>query len=452
MGSVFLCLGGQFGDEGKGKVIDYLVQHGGYAYIVRYQGGANAGHTLVIDGKKTILHLIPSGILHPHTYNVIGNGLVIDLLTLKDEMETLSAGGVDLSDRLFISDQAHVIFPWHRLVDALKYKGSLGTTGRGIGQAYEDKIRRAGIRLSDFSDRAYLQERFDAQYTAAVSYLQQQCRSVFDVLDLFQNQLKDEKTGAHLGRFFSEQQWLDKEKIFYEYCAIAEQLHLYIYDTVALLHAALQRNEKILLEGAQGTFLDVDHGTYPFVTSSNPTAGGACTGTGIGPTEIKEVYGIFKAYITRVGTGPLPTEQMNAIGEKLRKIGAEYGATTGRPRRCGWFDAVLAKRAVLLNGMTQAVLTKLDVLDDFDEIQICDAYENTVGTPQQSFPTSASLFQKVKPHYEKLPGWKTPTSPCRSFAALPENAQRYVERIEKLIGCPIRMISVGSEREQTIMR
>ncbi len=429
-----VIVGGQFGDEGKGKVVDFLAKNA--TYIVRYQGGANAGHTIEVQGRKTILHLIPSGILYPHTKNVIGNGVVIDLLVLQEEIAMIAAyGGIDFTGRLLISDQAHIIFPWHRLIDALEYKGKLGTTGRGIGPAYTDKVRRAGVRFGDLFQPTIFQQKFDAQYEAAVTMLQQHCQSIFEVQELLENALRDEKTGAHLGRFFSLNQWLDHDKIFAEYGAIATQLRSYACNTVVELNNALARREKIVLEGAQGTFLDIDHGTYPFVTSSNTTAGGACTGSGIGPTKITDVYGIFKAYITRVGSGPLPTEQVNAIGEKLRACGQEYGATTGRPRRCGWFDAVLAKHAVLVNGMTAAVLTKLDVLDDFDEINVCVVYE-----------------MDGKSTYKTFPGWKTDISYCRSFADLPPQAQAYVNKIEELIGCHICMISVGPDREQTIVR
>lgn len=446
---VSALIGVPWGDEGKGKIVDLLAKN--FNGVVRFQGGANAGHTVVINEKKTILHLIPSGILHPHTYNVMGNGMVIDFLTLKEEMDTLSAAGINFANRFYMSDQAHVIFPWHRIIDTLKSKGSLGTTGRGIGQAYEEKMRRTGIRVGDFSERAYLQERFDAQYASAVAYLQSECNSVEVVLDLLQNKMRDEKTGAHLGRFFSEQCWLDKEKIFKEYVEIAEQLQQYICDTVALLHKALQRGEKILLEGAQGTFLDVDHGMYPFVTSSNTITGGASAGTGLPPQYLTEIWGVFKAYTTRVGHGPFPTEQDNLGGELLRKIGDEYGATTGRPRRCGWFDAVLAKRAVLINGITDVALTKLDVLSYVDRIPVCTAYEKEDGTLLESFPKPYQ-FQQIKPHYELLPGWKTDVSHCRNFADLPENAQKYVKRIEEITSVPIKIISVGPAREQTIFR
>jgi adenylosuccinate synthase len=445
---VDVIVGGQFGDEGKGKIVDVLAKNA--HYIVRYQGGANAGHTLVFDGKKTVLHLIPSGILYPTTKNVIGNGVVLDLLTLKEEMEGLEKQGINFSHRLFLSDQAHIIFPWHRLLDALQYKGKLGTTGRGIGPAYTDKIRRTGIRLGDFF-QANFEELFEQQCLDAIRQLQQACQTVYDVQEMLENNLKDEHTGKHLGRFFSVETWLDTKKILCEYNAIAISLRGHICNTVVLLHNALAAGENIVLEGAQGTFLDIDHGTYPFLTSSNPTAGGACTGSGIGPTSIKNVYGIMKAYQTRVGTGPMPTELVADVGAQLQKLGSEFGATTGRPRRCGWFDAVLARHSVLVNGMTFIALTKLDVLDTFDEIKVCVGYMID-GVLTKDFPSSSAVLGSVVPQYMTLPGWKQDTSHCTSFDELPEHAKSYVRKLEELMGCSVRIVSVGPGRKQTIIR
>lgn len=441
---VSVIIGGQFGDEGKGKIVDVLAVDADY--IVRYQGGANAGHTLKVNGKETILHLVPSGILYSHTKNVIGNGVVVDLLSLQHEMEELRSCGVSFLDRFFISDQAHIIFPWHRLLDGLHYKGKLGTTGRGIGPAYADKISRVGIRFCDFFTPELFMEKFTVQYNAAVYALQQHCHSVYDVQAL----LEDAKVGdGNLGRFFSLEHWLNKEQILVEYTAILTGLLSSICNTVALLHTAIQEHKKIVLEGAQGTFLDVDHGSYPFVTSSSTTAGGACTGSGIAPTYIGNVYGIFKAYTTRVGEGPFPTELNTADGEKLRETGHEYGATTKRPRRCGWFDAVLVRDSLRLNGMSVVVLTKLDVLSAFDEILVCVGYELN-GQIVRDVPHNAVLLAQVKPVYESVPGWKTDISHCRSFAELPLACQAYVLKLEEAIDSSITIISVGPEREQTI--
>jgi adenylosuccinate synthase len=445
---VTVIVGGQFGDEGKGKIVDFLAKDA--HYIVRFQGGANAGHTLVIDGKKTVLHLIPSGILYPNTKNVVGNGVVLDLLTLKKEMDSLKEQGIVFDERLFISDQAHVVFPWHRLLDALKYKGKLGTTGRGIGPAYTDKIRRTGIRVGDLLEEN-TRELFDKQCDAAVWMLQQECESVYDVKEMLQNNLKDEKSGEHLGRFFSVESWLDRDKIWEEYMAIISNLKNMICNTGVLLNGALERNETIVLEGAQGTFLDIDHGTYPFVTSSNCTAGGACTGSGIGPTKIKKVVGILKAYQTRVGTGPMPTELDDDFGKKMRDVGHEYGATTGRPRRCGWFDAVLAQHSVCVNGMTSVALTKLDILDDFDEIKVCVGY-NVGSLVVRDMPSNSAVLGCAEPVYETFSGWKTDTSRSVLFSDLPEAAQAYIKRIEELIGCSVGFVSVGPGRKQTIVR
>ncbi len=441
-----VIVGAQFGDEGKGKIVDVLAKDADY--IVRYQGGANAGHTLKVNGKEIVLHLIPSGILYPHTKNVIGNGVVVDLLSLQEEMDFLSGMGIDFSGRLFISDQAHIIFPWHRLIDGMHHKGRLGTTGRGIGPAYTDKIARHGIRFCDFATPSVFTHKFEEQYVAVVRFLQQHCQSVYDIQESLQQLVV---SGEHLGKYFSLEHWLDKPRIYAEYAAILHSLHPYICSTPYLLNTAIVSSKKIVLEGAQGTFLDVDHGTYPYVTSSNTGSAGACTGSGIPPRQITAVYGIMKAYTTRVGEGPFPTELNDPTGERLRAIGHEYGATTGRPRRCGWFDAVLGRYSQMINGMTSVVLTKLDVLDDFDEIQICVGYELD-GKKIVEFPSNAALLAQAKPVYETISGWKCSIADCRSFAELPLAAQNYVSRVEKEIGCPIGIISVGPGREQTIMR
>jgi len=440
---VSVIVGGQWGDEGKGKIVDVLAKN--VDYIVRYQGGANAGHTLNINGKEIVLHLIPSGILNQHTKNVIGNGVVLDLLTLKEEIDFL---GFDFTGRLFISDQAHVIFPWHRLVDALKYKGRIGTTGRGIGPAYTDKARRIGIRVGElFGNFKVI---FDQHYDSAIFMLRQNCNNAEEIKDLLETNLKNEKTGQHLGRFYSAEQWLDKEKMFLEYSEIIQYIKPFVCNTVSLLNSAIEKGEKVVLEGAQGTFLDIDHGTYPFVTSSNSTSGGACTGSGIGPTKIKNVYGIMKAYITRVGAGPMPTELNDIVGEKLRYAGHEYGSTTKRPRRCGWFDAVLARHSARVNGMTSVVVTKLDVLDNFDEIKICIGYEID-GKIIKDFLSNVNEFARVKPVYVSMSGWKSDISSCRNYNDLPVQAKAYLSFIQEFIGCPIFIISVGPGRDQTIL-
>ncbi len=441
---VSVIIGGQFGDEGKGKIVDVLAADADY--IVRYQGGANAGHTIKVDGKETILHLIPAGILYHHTKNVIGNGVVVDLLSLKQEMEELNKCGVSFKDRFFISDQAHIIFPWHRLIDGLYHKSRLGTTGRGIGSAYVDKVNRTGIRFCDFFTPELFMEKFNAQYEAAVYSLQQHCKTVYDAKEL----LRDAKIGeTDLIRFFSSEHWIDKEQILAEYTVILTSLLPYISNSVLLLNKAIKEQKKIVLEGAQGTFLDVDHGTYPFVTSSNTTAGGACSGSGIAPLCIRNVYGIFKAYTTRVGEGPFPTELKDANGEKLRATGHEYGATTKRPRRCGWFDAVLVRNSLLINGISVVVLTKLDVLSAFDEINICVGYEID-GRYLQDLPHNATVLAKIKPVYEIISGWKSDISHCRSFEELPVQCHTYIKKLEEIIDCSIDIISVGPEREQII--
>lgn len=441
-----VIVGAQFGDEGKGKIVDVLAKDADY--IVRYQGGANAGHTLKVNGKEIVLHLIPSGILYSHTKNVIGNGVVVDLLSLKEEMDFLSAMGTDFSGRLFISDQAHILFPWHRLIDGMHHKRRLGTTGRGVGPAYTDKISRRGIRFCDFATPSVFTSKFEEQYIAAIHFLQQHCQTAYEVQESLEQLVV---SGEHLGRYFSLEHWLDKPRIYAEYTAILHSLHPYICSTPYLLNSAIASGKKIVLEGAQGTFLDVDHGTYPYVTSSNTGSAGACTGSGIPPTQITAVYGIMKAYSTRVGEGPFPTELKDSTGERLRAIGHEYGATTGRPRRCGWFDAVLGRYSQMINGMTSVVLTKLDVLDDFDEIKICVGYEID-GKKVLEFPSNAALLAQATPIYDIVLGWKSSIADCRSFAELPLAAQSYVCRIEKEIGASIGIISVGPSREQTIMR
>jgi adenylosuccinate synthase len=413
----------QWGDEGKGKVVDYLTSQADM--VVRHQGGNNAGHTVVVNGKQTVLHLIPSGILHEGTACVIGNGTVLDPKVLGEELDSLDASNCSYKDRLFISGGAHMILPYHKILDGAqeRFRGSnkIGTTGRGIGPAYADKVDRMGIRFADFVDP----DRFIEKLREVLEY-----------------------KNALLTKVFAEQP-LEVDAVYQEYSVYAERLRPYLCDAVAKVHDALRSDQRIVFEGAQGTMLDIDHGTYPYVTSSTTLAGGVCSGAGVGPGEVRGVIGIVKAYSTRVGEGPFPTELLDATGEALRKQGNEFGATTGRPRRCGWLDCVQLRRAAKLNGTTSIVLTKPDVLDILDTIRVCTSYE-LEGERISEFPCQVCDVEKVKPVYEDLPGWKQDISGCRSWDELPENARRYFERIETLIGVPIGIVSVGPGREQTI--
>lgn len=417
-----VVVGAQWGDEGKGKVVDLLAKKVGF--VVRFQGGNNAGHTLVVNGKKTILHLVPSGMLQAGCVNVIGNGVVIDPAVLVHEIDTLEASGVPVRpERLVVSTEAHVILPWHKALDIAREvaagAGKIGTTGRGIGPAYEDKVGRRGLRIADLLD--------DAALSAHVA-----------------NHLPD-----HNRRLI---EWygaapLDGDAVLAELRPLAARLRPYARSTVRLLHEAQRANAGILFEGAQGTFLDVDHGTYPFVTSSNTVAGGACAGSGVGPTAIHEVIGIAKAYCTRVGSGPFPTELADATGERLRTVGHEFGATTGRPRRCGWFDAAMVRHAVMVNGLTGLALTKLDVLSGMGPIRVCVAYEGV-----DDVPAGAAALDAVVPVYEDLAGWDEPLDGIQDFSALPANARRYVERIEQLVGVPVALVGTGAGRDDVIVR
>jgi adenylosuccinate synthase len=413
----------QWGDEGKGKVVDYLTSEADM--VVRHQGGNNAGHTVVVKGKQTVLHLIPSGILHEGTACLIGNGTVLDPEVLCAELDSLDAAQCHYHDRLFISSGAHMILPYHKVLDGAqeKFRGNrkIGTTGRGIGPAYADKADRAGIRFADFVLPGLFREKLG------------------EIL---------EYKNALLTKVFDEKP-LDPDTICSQYLVYADRLRPLMADTVAMVHEALSADKRVVFEGAQGTMLDLDHGTFPFVTSSTTLAGGVCAGAGVGPQTVRGVIGIVKAYSTRVGEGPFPTELLDETGETLRKQGHEFGATTGRPRRCGWLDCVQLRRAAKLNGATGIVLTKPDVLDVLDTIRICTAYELD-GKRIVEFPTQVDEVARVKPVYEELPGWKQDISGCRSWNELPENARRYFERIEKLIDVPIYIVSVGPGREQTI--
>ncbi len=418
-----VLLGAQWGDEGKGKATDLLGDR--VDYVVRYQGGNNAGHTVVIGDQKYALHLLPSGILSPNVIPVIGNGVVIDPAVLLTEIKGLNERGIDTS-KLKISTNAHLITPYHRTIDKVSErflgKSKIGTTGRGIGPAYADKINRIGIRVQDLFDPSILKQKIEA--------------ALHD-----KNQI--------LIKVFNRK-GITVDEVFDEYLGYAQKLKPYVADTALLLDQALKAGKNVLLEGSQGTLLDVDHGTYPFVTSSNPTAGGASTGSGIGPIKITRVIGILKAYTTRVGSGPFPTELFDEDGDALRKIGGEVGVTTGRNRRCGWFDAPIARYAVRVNGLTDFFLTKLDVLTGWEKIPVCVAYE-VDGVRVDELPASQTDFHHAKPIYEYLPGWKESISNAKSVAELPKNAQEYVKFLEKVSGAPISAIGVGPGRDETIV-
>ena len=420
-----VIVGAQWGDEGKGKVVDIYTEFADD--VVRYQGGNNAGHTLVVGDEKLVLHLIPSGILHAGKRCIIGNGVVLDPEVFIKEINNLKSNGRLQDDGcLLISESLHIIMPYHKRIDIAREARSgakkIGTTGRGIGPAYEDKAGRRGIRLMDLIDR----ELFARKLT---EFLEEK------------NFLLEKMLGEKPFTF---------EEIFEQYCGYAEILKKYVADTSLLLYRDIREGKNILFEGAQGTLLDVDHGTYPYVTSSSTCVGGACTGAGVSPRDIHEVIGISKAYVTRVGSGPFPTELEDADGENLRQVGREFGSTTGRPRRCGWFDAIVAKYAVRVNGLTGVALTKLDVLDGLDTIRICTGYEYD-GKVLDELPAKLEIFDRCLPVYEEMPGWKTDISNARTFADLPENARNYVRRLEVLTGCPIVLVSVGARRDQTIM-
>ncbi len=416
-------LGAQWGDEGKGKATDLLGDK--VDYVVRYQGGNNAGHTVVIGDQKYALHLLPSGILSPRVIPVIGNGVVIDPSVLFQEIQGLNERGIDTS-KLRISLNAHLITPYHRTIDKVSErflgKSKIGTTGRGIGPAYADKINRIGIRVQDLFDPSILKQKVEG----ALRDRNQVLIKVFN------------------------RKGLEVDEVVNEYLHYAELFAPFVDDTTLLLNRALDEGKIVLLEGSQGTLLDVDHGTYPFVTSSNPTAGGACTGSGIGPTRISRVIGIVKAYSTRVGSGPFPTELFDDDGEKLRSIGGEVGVTTGRARRCGWYDALIARYAVRVNGLTDFFLTKLDVLTGWEHIPVCVAYEID-GKRVEELPASQSDFHHAKPIYEYLPGWSEVIRHAKSMDQLPANARAYVKYLEEISGAPISAVGVGPERDETIV-
>ena len=417
---VTVLVGSQWGDEGKGKIVDILSEN--YDIVTRYQGGANAGHTVTIGDNQYILHLIPSGILRENVSCVIGNGVVIDPNALLDEIELLRKNGINADGRLFISHNAHLIMPYHKLLDNISESNGnkIGTTGRGIGPCYIDKYARKGIKIVDLLNKKILEEKI--------------------------RQNLKEKNNL-LKKIYNHEE-LDVEEIIKEYVEFDKIIDKYVKDVPAFLNNAIAEGKSILLEGAQGALLDVDHGTYPYVTSSSPTSGGACTGTGIPPTKIDLVFGIVKAYTTRVGFGPFPTELLDDTGEKLRTVGAEYGATTGRPRRCGWFDAFLVKYSATINGIEQAAITKLDVLSSFGEIKVCTGYELN-GKLLKSYPTDVQRLSEVKPVYESFKGWNSDISNCRSYSDLPSEAKEYLEYIGNNTGVKITVVSVGPKRDQT---
>ncbi len=421
--SVKVIVGAQWGDEGKGKIVDLLSED--VDVVARYQGGANAGHTVVVGDKTYVLHLIPSGILHPNVVCVIGNGVVLDPQAFLDEVAFLESLNIKVRGRLFISHNAHLIMPYHKLIDSLKEQGAskIGTTGRGIGPAYIDKFARVGVKIVDLLHRDVLVKKI---------------RSNIEDKNLL------------LSKIYNSSE-INVDEIVEKYLQFDKQLDEFITDTSLYLSGAIRSGKKILAEGAQGAMLDVDFGTYPYVTSSNPTSGGACTGLGIPPTAVKSVAGVAKAYTTRVGNGPFPTELLDETGDMLRKIGGEYGATTGRPRRCGWLDLFSLKYSVMVNGIEEVALTKLDVLDDFDEIKVCVGYKYK-DKQLKSFPLDLCTIEDIEPVYDTLPGWKARISSSTSYEALPSNCRSYVEYIERYLEAPVKIVSVGATRAQTIFR
>jgi adenylosuccinate synthase len=419
-----VLVGTQWGDEGKGKVTHLMADD--MDMVVRYSGGNNAGHTVIVGNETFKLHLLPAGVLYPHIVPVIGPGVVVDPAVLLDEMDALQARGVS-ADRLLISGSAHLIMPYHRQLDLLTErrlgKMKLGTTKRGIGPAYADKASRIGIRVQDLLDHKI----FAAKLQTNLREKNLQLTKIFGRLPM------------------------TMDSIFEEYLGFADRLKSYITDTVSAVHAALDAGQNVMFEGAQGTLLDIDHGTYPFVTSSNPIAGGVCAGAGVGPKAIDSVIGVTKAYVTRVGEGPFPSEDLGPDGLEMVSRGREYGATTGRQRRCGWFDAVIGRYAARLNSLTEVFLTKIDVLSAFDTIKVCVGYEYE-GQKYETFPPHQTIFHKAVPIYEEVPGWRTDISAARTWDELPVKAQRYVQHLEDLMGVPIVHISVGAEATETVTR
>ncbi len=415
-------IGVQWGDEGKGKIVDVLAEQSDL--VVRYQGGGNAGHTVVVGDRKFVLHLVPSGILHPGRICVIGNGVVVDPAQLFEEMETLAKQGISLEGRVVVSDRAHVVFPYHKLLDSLsetaRGAGQIGTTKRGIGPCYADKVARVGIRVADLMNPEVFATR------------------------LRQNVEEKNRVLRQLGHA-----GVSYEDLHAEYCGLRERLRPLVRDTIDLVNRALDEGKRVLFEGAQGTMLDVDFGTYPYVTSSSSDVAGVSPGAGVSPRKIGRVIGVAKAYATRVGSGPFPTELSDALGGALREKGQEFGATTGRPRRCGWFDLVSARYAVQLNGIDALAITKLDVLDDLAEVRLCTEYRWGAKRTDR-FPADIQALETCEPVYDTMPGWKASTTGVRKFEDFPTNAKRYLERLSQSLGCPIQMVSVGAGRDEMI--
>ncbi|AGB42468.1 adenylosuccinate synthase [Halobacteroides halobius DSM 5150] len=418
-----VVIGTQWGDEGKGKVTDLIAEEADL--VVRYQGGNNAGHTVVVEDTEYKLHLIPSGVLYDDTKCVIGNGVVVDPKVLIEELNYLAEKGVEVTN-FYISSKAHLIMPYHRMLDKAeeirKGNDKIGTTGKGIGPVYRDKIGRLGIRVEDLLD----EDRFATKVNEAV-----------ELKNLVLNNVYGLDT-------------LDAEEIIAEYLDYAKQIKGFVTDTSLLVNQEIEAGKNVLFEGAQGTLLDIDHGTYPYVTSSNPTAGGVCNGVGVGPTKINNILGIVKAYTTRVGEGPFPAELTEEIGEHLRDKGHEFGTTTGRPRRCGWFDAVIVKYAARVNGLTSLAVTKLDVLDELEEVKICTGYKYQ-GELLTEFPTNEEILKECKPVYETLSGWQEDTSQIKEYDKLPQNAKKYIDRICELTGVELSILSVGPKRSETMI-
>jgi adenylosuccinate synthase len=419
--STLVVLGTQWGDEGKGKVVHYLAKEADY--IVRYQGGNNAGHTLIYENKPFVLHLIPSGILFPKKYCLIGNGVVVDPRALKEEVNVLRKKKICLKGRFFISEQSHVILPYHKIIDRILEEGNvkIGTTKRGIGPSYSDKVKRIGIRVIDYLEKDIFIDLLDKNLIEKSPILE---KSGVNIKNLKKEILKDRK---ELSKF----------------------MRSFVADTSLMVEKAINKKKKVLFESAQGTLLDLDFGTYPFVTSSNPIAGGVCSGVGLSPTKVNNVLGVVKAYTTRVGEGPFTVELFDKMGDLLREKGGEYGATTGRPRRCGWFDAVVVRHSVRINGINHLILTKLDCMEDIDTIKICVAYKYK-DKIYKEFPASRTVQKYAKPVYEQIQGFKGKVKGVSDFKKLPLNAQKYVKRLEQLVGASIDLISLGRKREETI--
>ena len=421
--SVVAVIGAQWGDEGKGKIVDLLAEKADA--VIRYSGGDNAGHTVINPDGEFKLHIVPSGVFYPRAACIIGNGVVINPKVLLEELDSLKSRRVDTSN-LHISDRAHLIMPWHIMLDRLEEEkrgqDAIGTTGKGIGPAFSDKTARKGIRACDILDSAA----FRARLAGVLAPKNEILTKIYNAAPL------------------------DLDAIFNEYSVYAGRLAPYIKDTTSMINSLLEKGSNIVLEGAQGTMLDTDFGSYPFVTSSSPLAAGACIGSGISPRKIDRVVGIFKAYTTRVGGGPLPTELKDSVGEYIRQRAHEFGATTGRPRRCGWFDAVVGRYSTQLNGFTSGILTRLDVLDEMETVKICVAYRIGNKTVEH-FPADIAALEKCIPVYEELPGWKVNTSEARKSGELPRNALKYIRRLEQLIGCRFHIISIGPRREQSIV-